>query len=240
MPAALLPLGSVDVVQAFRDNDTFGHICLFAILLLSIYSFSIIFMKFRAIRRAFVQNEEFQALVDSDGSWEKLFMASKEYEDAPSARLLKETYVECRMENWFEQRGDIEMEHRLDIAKATVEGVLQRTMATEESRLLDKVGILSTVSTLGPFIGLLGTVWGVLASFQAIGQEGSASLSTLAPGISTALLTTIFGLFAAIPALVAYNYFMTSIHHITNRMESFSHELENAVRKQILLSGRAK
>lgn len=228
-------LASIDIIQAFKDNDAFGWACLVALMGLSVYSISVIFFKFTAIKRAARQTEEFERLVEKDGSWEKLFLATKELSESPLSRLLKETYVECRLENWFEERSNQGIEHRLEIAKCTVENVLQKTIASEESRLLAKLPTLSTISTLGPFIGLLGTVWGVLAAFQSLGAAGGASLEALAPGISTALLTTIFGLFCAIPALVAYNYMVTQVHAMTYRMEGFAHELENAVRKQILL-----
>jgi biopolymer transport protein TolQ len=145
--------------------------------------------------------------------------------------------VECRLENWFETRTDLPIETRLEIANSTVQGVLNRTMAAEEDRLMDRLNTLSMITALAPLIGLFGTVWGVLAAFQAIGVEGGASISALAPGISTALVTTIFGLFAAIPALVAYNFFLREIRQISTQMEAFSLDLENAVRKQLLKDG---
>lgn len=236
-PLLLLASDSVDFVEAIRQNDLVGGACLLLLTCLSIWSLSIIFYKWVVIRRVKDQTLDFQELVDDDGSWESLFTAAKKFPDSPIARLLKETYLECRLENWFEFRKEMPLENRLEIAKNTIEGILLRTISSEEARLQNKLAILSTVSTLAPFIGLFGTVWGVLAAFQALGKQGSAALSTLAPGISTALMTTIFGLIAAIPALVAYNYFMSEIHKLSGNMESFSHEIENAVRKQILQQG---
>lgn len=237
-PAGLLSVGeSVDVIEAIRNNDTVGWICLVALTITSIYSLSIIFFKFLVIWRIKRQTEDFQELVDSDGSWETLYMAAKRYPESPIAKLLKETYVECRQENWFEFKKDMPVDNRLEIAKNTIEGILMRTISQEESKLQSNLAILGTISTLAPFIGLFGTVWGVLAAFQALGHADGATLTSLAPGISTALMVTIFGLIAAIPALVAYNYFTTEIHKLGSSMESFAHEIENAVRKQILQHG---
>jgi biopolymer transport protein TolQ len=238
LPLSLLgaAAGSVDLITAIKENDPFGKFCLLVLAGLSIWSLTVILLKVYEIQRVKAQTRRFQKLIDGDGSWETLFTAAKKYEGSPLARLLKETYVECRLENWFSKTGG-PLEHRMEIAKATVENILMRVMSNEETRLHSQLTILATVTTLAPFIGLFGTVWGVLGSFQAMGREGSAALAALAPGISTALVTTIFGLIAAIPALIFYNYFMREVHKLTGAMESFSHEIENAVRKQILMDG---
>ncbi|MBI1289937.1 hypothetical protein GC173_01660 [bacterium] len=233
----LAAASTVDLVTAISQNDLFGKLSLLLLAGLSIYSFTIIFQKAIALRAAKGANRSFQKLVEEDGTWDTLFAASKKYAGSPVARLLKETYVECRLENWFESRADIPLDTRLEIANNTVQGILNRTLTAEEERLMDRLNVLAMITTLAPLIGLFGTVWGVLAAFQAIGAEGGASISALAPGISTALVTTIFGLFAAIPALVAYNYFLREIRQISTQMEAFSHDLENAVRKQLLRDG---
>jgi len=234
-PLLLLSADSVDLISAIRENDLVGLICLIALTCMSIYSLMLIIQKYLEVKVAKRQSRAFQGLVDEDGSWEALFVASKRYPDSPLAKLLKETYVECRMENWFTGKKALGLENRLEIAKDTIASILNRTMSREESRLQEKLTILATISTIAPFIGLFGTVWGVLASFQAIGREGSAALSALAPGISTALMTTIFGLIAATPALIAYNYFTREVTKISGDMECFSNDIENAVRKQILV-----
>lgn len=238
MFSALVPVlaaSSVDFFGAVKENDLFGKACLFVLTLLSVYSLTLIFYKLQNIVRTKRQSRAFERLVDADGSWEALFLAARRYPESPLARLFKETYVECRLENWFDSGPELSLDERISLAKSTIESILSRAIASEESRLQGKLTALATVSTLAPFIGLFGTVWGVLGSFQALGREGSAALTTLAPGISTALMTTIFGLLAAIPALVAYNYFSREVHKIVGSMEGFSHSLDNAVRKHILM-----
>ncbi len=230
---------SVNLIDAIKSNDIFGQGCLFLLTALSVVSLTIIFHKVTSVTRARRQSNRFQTLVDREGSWDALFHASQKFRDAPIAKLLKETYVECRLENWFDHKKALSLEDRLNLSKVTIEGILMRTIATEESKLQKNLTLLSMTAALAPFLGLLGTVWGVLASFQAVGSEGSAALSSLAPGISTALVTTIFGLFAAIPALIAHNYLMAEVSKLSSEMESFSHEIENAVRRQILSGGGA-
>lgn len=237
MPACfplLLP-ASVDLLEALRNNDILGFLILFVLLALSVVSIMVIFLKYWEIGAARGQSRRFQRLVESDGTWESLFLASKKYPESPLARLLKETYKECRLENWFAGKKGLPLDHRLNLARESVGSILARVSSEEETRLMNWLTLLAVVSSLAPFLGLFGTVWGVLASFQAVGREGSAALSALAPGISTALMTTIFGLLAAIPALVAYNFFMREINKLSGAMEVFSHDIDNAVRKQILL-----
>lgn len=235
MGMLLLAASTVDLFAAIRDNDWLGFLCLIVLGVLSVMSGTVIFHKLRQLRLAKAQSQSFQAVVDEDGSWEELFIASKEHPQSPLARLLKEVYVECRMENWFAGKKALGLEARLEIAKASIENILLRTISREETRLNGQMVILATISTLAPFIGLFGTVWGVMAAFQAIGRDGGASIATLAPGISTALMTTIFGLVAAIPSLVAHNLLLREINKLCGSMESFSQEIENAVRKQIIL-----
>jgi len=232
LPSTAL-LGSVNLLEAIRASDAFGSFCLLVLAILSIVSFAVIGFKFLEIRRAKQQSDRFWRLVEAEGSWEQLFLASKENNSSPLATLLKETYVECRLEKWF-RSAKVGVEGRLDIAKRTIEGILSRVMIEEEQRLQKQLPWLSVISGIAPLIGLLGTVWGVLAAFQALGIEGSSGIANLAPGVSTALTTTIFGLIAAIPAFWFHNKFLSDISALSSRMENFAHELENGVRKQIL------
>ena len=126
------------------------------------------------------------------------------------------------------------------VAKVSIERVLERTI-TEEIRHLESYLIfLATTSNVAPFIGLFGTVWGVLGAFQALSRTGSAALSSLAPGMATALTATIAGLFAAIPASVFYNYFTNKIAIMITDMDSFSLQLANILQKRILTTEEEK
>lgn len=232
-----LAFAGVDLISALLDNDLIGITCIFALLIMSVISFTFIIFKlihFRAIQQ---QDALFRGTMAEEGSWESLFLAAKECPQSPMASLLRDVYVEIRMERWFEGQNHLSAEGKLEIARQTMDNTLQRGIAREEGKLQKHLGFLGTVCSLAPFVGLFGTVWGILASFQAIGREGSAALSSLAPGISTALMTTVFGLIAAIPALVAYNYFQVAVRRQAEAMETFGHDLESAVRRQLLEKG---
>jgi biopolymer transport protein TolQ len=220
--------------EAVWQNDWMGMLCLILLALVSVGSLTVIIWKFWVLWTTDLSEKQFREVVDGDGSWDVLFTAAKEHTESPSAHLLREVYVECRLENWFDQKGAISLESRLEVAKSTVQGIISRTIVREEERLMAHLPLLSLSSNLAPMIGLFGTVWGVLAAFQAIGAEGGASISALAPGISTALMTTIFGLFAAIPAVIFYFLLLSKVKSFSVKMEEFSHDIENAVRKQIL------
>lgn len=228
---------AVNLISAISNNDLFGKTCLLVLFLISLYSLTIILSKWRTIRASQKQSVRFQQLVDGEGSWEALFVAAKKYPQSATADLFRQAYVECRMEKWFENHGELSPDGRIQYVENTMNSVLDRVLVSKENDFHSQMSILALVSGLAPFIGLLGTVWGILSAFQSIGDGGSAALNSLAPGISTALVTTIFGLFAAIPALVAHHYFSGKILTINQQMESFANDLENAVRKQIL-SGR--
>jgi biopolymer transport protein TolQ len=111
------------------------------------------------------------------------------------------------------------------VRNAHAVGVEMQVAAGEEVRRLEKwMPWLATTGSVSPFIGLFGTVWGVMDAFSGLGDAGSASLRAVAPGIAEALITTAAGLFAAIPAVIAYNYYLGDIRSLANRMDSFAAE----------------
>jgi len=101
------------------------------------------------------------------------------------------------------------------------------SLMRQEDLLESRISFLSTVASASPYIGLFGTVWGIMNSFRGLAQTSQATLSVVAPGISEALIATALGLFAAIPALIAYNFFVKRINTILNRYESFIEEFQN-------------
>jgi len=119
-----------------------------------------------------------------------------------------------------------------------IEKVMDVTIAREVERLERRLLVLATVGSAGPFIGLFGTVWGIMTSFQQIGLKGAANLAVVAPGISEALIATAIGLGAAIPAVVAYNHFSTKIREIENEMSHFSADYLNMLKRDLMRKGR--
>ena len=108
------------------------------------------------------------------------------------------------------------------------------------TRMTQMVPFLATTGNTAPFIGLFGTVWGIMHSFAGIGQRGSASLAVVAPGISEALVATAAGLAAAIPAVIAFNFFMNKIRIVETELQSFSADFLNIIERDILRIDRRK
>ena len=114
-----------------------------------------------------------------------------------------------------------------------IEKVMDVTIAREVERLERRLLVLATVGSAGPFVGLFGTVWGIMASFNAIADKGNTSLTVVAPGIAQALFATAIGLMAAIPATIFYNKFSSEVNRQTHRMEGFADEFAAILSRQI-------
>jgi biopolymer transport protein TolQ len=110
---------------------------------------------------------------------------------------------------------------------------LARAAGVEQTRLERRLSFLATTASVTPFVGLFGTVWGIMNAFRGIGVKSSASIGVVASGISEALIATAFGLFAAIPAVVAYNYYLNKIKVLTTEMDTFSSEFINIVERHV-------
>ena len=224
----------VDVIEAVKQCDFIGIICLIVLCLFSIVSWAIIAYKFLHIRQALKQTRRFTELCAKSGKLDDAFRHAASFPDSPLARIARETFLEIQTENWFKSAAVGGISNRLEVAKVSLERVHERTISQEISHLESWLIFLATTSSVCPFIGLLGTVWGILGVFQALAFHSSASLQVIAPGLATALTATVAGLVAAIPAVVSYNYFTHCIQSLLGRMDAFALEISNIVQKQIL------
>lgn len=223
-----------DPFEMWAQNDLIGQFCMAALVIFSVGSWGVILQKIRHLRRAERQTEAFVAACSGgSGRLEEAFAASADYPDSPLAQILREAYLELEMENWYREGYELDDAGRLDLAKSSIERVFERAITNEISALERWMNFLATTISVCPFIGLFGTVWGIMVAFQAFTGESSVSIAALAPGISTALLTTVGGLFCAIPASVMYNNFTTRMRDLASRMDSFALELGNIIQKQI-------
>ncbi|PKO17145.1 Tol-Pal system subunit TolQ [candidate division BRC1 bacterium HGW-BRC1-1] len=226
----------VNIFQAIGDSDFIGILCLIGCLILSVISWAIVFYKFFQFGAASRQSDHF---IDKcvSGSLEEAYRHTSNYPDSPLARILREAYLEMKMEDWYND-PELTLAERLSASRSGLERVVEKTVTTEIRRLESYVIFLATTASAAPFIGLFGTVWGVLGAFQAMSRAGSAALQALAPGMATALVATIAGLIAAIPASVFFNVFTNKISIMIARMDAFSLELNNIILKRILRDGR--
>ncbi len=196
------------VLQLIAQAGYVVKAVLVTLVLFSVISWTIIFYKWRHFSRAETESGEFLRLYNSLKDPSDLFSASKKHLTSPLAMLFRNVYVEKTYTDKDELRR-----------------MLKRFNALEEAKLERYLHFLATTGSTTPFIGLFGTVWGIMNSFRGIGSAGSASLAVVAPGIAEALIATAVGLVAAIPAVVAYNYFLSRANRMIVTLEDFREEL---------------
>ena len=176
------------------------------LLTFSVVSWAIIIFKFQYMSRLEKQNRIFIRALDAGDARGALAQA-KALDTSPSASLYR---------NVFHEAG----------SRQRLKRAMDRQEVIEAGKIEKYVNFLATTGSTTPFIGLFGTVWGIVNAFRGIGFKGSASLAVVAPGISEALITTAFGLVAAIPAVIAYNYYVGRTRRAIQEMESLSPEIE--------------
>jgi biopolymer transport protein TolQ len=185
------------------------------LLSFSIISWAIIAFKFGYLRKSLRESTAFLDYFFDVYNVDKAFTESERFRNGSLPRVFRSGYIEYRA---LGDKGDLRQ------ARARIARAVKREVNAENKRLSTLVPFLATVGNTAPFIGLFGTVWGIMNSFHNIGLTQSASLAAVAPGISEALIATAAGLAAAIPAVIAYNYFTQQINLIERDLEEFAPE----------------
>ncbi|MBI5885148.1 MAG: protein TolQ [Deltaproteobacteria bacterium] len=205
---------------------------LFILFLFSVVSWAIIVYKIRLLRRMERETAAFYDLFWKNRQFAQIYSSTKNYDKTPLAAIFKAVYSEITstVKTGGNDAGAPSLQ-KDDIDR--LNRVLRKAVATESARLEHAVGFLATTGNTAPFIGLFGTVWGIMTSFQSIGARGAANLAIVAPGISEALVATAMGLAAAIPAVVGYNHIVSRINRLNVEMDNFSADLLNIIERQI-------
>jgi biopolymer transport protein TolQ len=234
---------NIDLISMILNAGLVVQFVLLLLLFFSISSWGIIVVKFFYIRKAVIESMNF-----TDQFWQSrnLFEAFsktkriKQFQKSPVARIFHTGYIELEKLSksgvpMAEQRSD-----KIGTLSGRMAGLdnlersLRRAINSEMTRMHHMVPFLATAGNTAPFIGLFGTVWGIMNSFHGIGIKGSANLAVVAPGISEALIATAAGLAVAIPSVIAYNYFLNKIRIIESDMRSFSSDFMNIVERDML------
>ncbi len=220
-------------IEILSRTGIFIKVILIIIFSLSVFAWAIMYHKYRDLKKTGRQNEHFLSLFRGTGSIEDVLTSSRDLTHSTLLRLLS---VGCRE---LRELTAAEKSSGKNLTSAEVrEGVamaLYRAAAREQTALERYLVFLAIVSTIAPFLGLLGTVWGIMHAFMEIGAYGSANLSVVGPGIAEALITTIAGLGAAIPAVMGYNYFVGKVRALTDSMDNFSSEFVSSLMKRGVL-----
>jgi biopolymer transport protein TolQ len=231
----------MDYIHIISNASLMVKFVLLLLLFFSVMSWSIIIIKSRYIRKAFKESDIFIDYFWKSRDLAGAFTKAKQLSGSPVARIFRIGYAELRKLNPSGKPGDevIPDESSPSLRQGfsgtdNVKRSLRRAINTEMTRINQMVPFLATTGNTTPFIGLFGTVWGIMNSFHGIGQRGSASLAVVAPGISEALVATAAGLAVAIPAVIAFNHFMQKIRVIETELHSFSADFLNILDRDIL------
>jgi biopolymer transport protein TolQ len=238
-------------VYAIQNATTEGKITVIALLILSLFSWTIIITKFRQLLIARRATKKFFAAYNSTRDPLDIQRKGEEFDGAPAYQL----YIRGADELAYQLKNNPvpvqatsrlnPMEHREHtntdfLAKSTeikvsmasfeaVKVILEEAAGAEAMALEKGMIVLSTAVAGGPFIGLLGTVWGVMSTFAGIAESRAATLTAMAPGVAAALVATVTGLLVAIPAMFAYNFMVTTIRHITQELDGYASRYANQI-----------
>jgi len=207
------------------------------LLLFSVICWGIILTKAITLSRARKDTQLFFDAFRESRKFSLLYAEAKQFTFSPLAHVFKAGYAELNRLSRFQtgyQKSQGDSSQEPEYERTGMDNIirsLQQAVTAERTRLERGVNFLATTGSSAPFIGLFGTVWGIMESFRQIGVMKSASLAVVAPGIAEALIATAAGLAAAIPAVIFYNYFLGRINTISIEMDNFSSELMNIIER---------
>jgi len=231
----------IDIIHMFLNAGLMVQLVLLLLIFFSVASWTIIFIKYTYIRKAINESSFFLDYFWKCRDLSDAFSKTKEMKISPVAKVFRIGYMELKklsrsgVQIASEQpKDDSASINSTYTGIANINRALRIATNTEMTKLTQMVPFLATTGNTAPFIGLFGTVWGIMNSFHGIGQRGSASLAVVAPGISEALIATAAGLAVAIPSVIAFNFFTQRIRVIESELKSFSSDFLNIIERDIM------
>ncbi len=219
---------SLSMYTMFMDSDIFMKLLILGLLFASVCCWAIIFDKVFLFKRVRLGMKAFEEQFWSGGSLETIYNANVQNPSNPLALIFVTAIKEFRRSITEKKKAgsNIKIQERID-------KVMQIAIDRQVDKMETKMIFLASTGSVAPLLGLFGTVWGIMDSFNAIGLTQSTNIAAVAPGVAEALFTTAVGLIAAIPAVIAYNKLSNDIDRISHRMETFSDELSAILSRQI-------
>ena len=220
------------IVFAFENSTLPGRLILFSLFLASVFSWTVMVTKFRMLRHAQRRRDQFLSLFRTDRQPLRIYTDRIRFDGAPLFAVYKAGCQELTFQLLGSAEVDETFRGRLDTAPRispaqmrVVTSAMERAVGETALKLEAQMILLATAVSGAPFLGLLGTVWGVMETFSDVATAGSANLAAMAPGVSAALITTVTGLLVAIPAMFGYNYLITTLRAIIVGLDNFAAEL---------------
>ena len=213
------------------SSDTVTKVVMLGLILASIWSWAIIIDKIATLREVKQRSRSFESKFWSGGSLDKLYDSIGTRPSDPMSAMFVAAMREWKRTNIMKSKTD------RGLRGVSLQQRIEKAMAVSMDKKLDsldtRMGFLASTGSVAPLVGLFGTVWGIINSFNDIAATQTNSLSAIAPGIAEALFTTAFGLIAAIPAVVAYNKISSDIDRFANRLENFAAEFSSILSREI-------
>jgi biopolymer transport protein TolQ len=226
--AAVIPAAGptrLDPLELFLQADIVVQAVMIGLILASIWTWTIIvsftMRRGRLERASRTYEMEFWETRDREAT-----LTKQQRREIPSARI-----AAAGLEEWKKSTSAGKID--ADAARQRIAAAMESQVAFEADELSGRLGFLATTGSVAPFVGLFGTVWGIMNSFFQIGAQQSASLAVVAPGIAEALFATAIGLFAAIPAVIAYNRFSNSVNHYEARLQRFADRVHAGLSREL-------
>lgn len=219
-------VGDMSFVSLISNASVLVQLVMALLLLVSIISWWHIFRKLFALRRAVRQSREFEQEFWSQSDLNRLYQMASTAEAGSLERIFASGFEEFSK---LRKKPGADVNAVMDGTRRAMRATCQRELDHLESHL----SFLATVGSVSPYVGLFGTVWGIMNAFRGLSSVGQATLAHVAPGIAEALVATAMGLFAAIPAVVAYNRYAHDITRLSTRFESFMEEFSNVLQRQV-------
>jgi biopolymer transport protein TolQ len=207
------------IIDMVRNSGPVAIAVLVLLLLASLYSWAVILSKSSHFRRARTQSKRFMRAFRKANRLQEIAAVSEQFKPSPLVAIFDEVY-----DTYRRQTGGFGPPKNITALERTAQAGASESLTVLERRLT----WLATIGAVAPFVGLFGTVMGIVDAFHGLGTEGAATLRAVAPGVSEALITTAAGLIVAIPAVIAYNQFTASLREFASRMDDFSRELLNS------------
>lgn len=222
---------SFSITSLIAHADPVVQMVMLFLALISLWSWTIIFdkiVKFRLLRK---RSDQFEESFENTVMLEDVYKLAKENNNHPLALIFLECMVEWKSNNIKQIIAD--SSNKKASLKERLVGAMQVAANQSMQKMEAGLSFLAIIGSIAPFIGLFGTVWGIMNSFQGIGASKSTSLAVVAPGIAEALLATAMGLFAAIPAVFFYNIFSSKVNSFNERAANFSTQILNVLSKEL-------
>ena len=226
-------MNELNLLEVLGQTTAITRVVLAVLLIFSVWSWGIIFSKTLLLRKVRKESDTFWRVFRRGQSLSEIRTACEALRFTPLAPVFAAgADLLLPMPGKLQSQGSLALKASTGISVATVQRIVQRAAAAQLTQLEKRLTFLATTASVAPFIGLFGTVWGVMTSFAGLANANTATLRAVAPGIADALIATAFGLFAAIPAVIAYNQFVYKIRNLGGQLDDLQNEMIATAERQ--------